>query len=72
MGGYSMKLHHYLLAFAACLSLCYMGYGISPLDLDMSSEPLYGYAYIVRNLYIMFVIFLGIYLLKMYLDHKDN
>lgn len=33
---------------------------------------MYGYAYIVRNLYIMFMIFIGVYLMKIYLDHKDK
>ena len=67
-----MKTSHYFLAFAACVSLCFAGYLISPQDLDMSCDPMYGYAYIVRNLYIMFLIFLGVYLMKIYLDHKDK
>lgn len=67
-----MKLSNILLAFAACAGLCFVGYLISPQNLDMTCDPMYGYAYIVRNLYIMFVIFLGVYLMKMYLDHKDD
>lgn len=68
----SMKFSYISLIFLACMCLCWVGYTVSPLDLVMTTEPMYGYAYIVRNLYIMFTIFMGIYLLKMYLDHKDK
>ncbi len=67
-----MKLRYILLTFVACVSLCFMGYEGSPWYTDMSNWPMPGYAYIVRNLYIMFVIFLGVYLMKIYLDHKDK
>lgn len=68
----SMKFSYISLIFLACMCLCWVGYTASPLVLDMSFEPMYGYAYIVRNLYIMFMIFIGVYLMKIYLDHKDK
>ncbi len=68
-----MKKITYILIWIGCIILSIIGYMTSYYSsaegaFDIERE----YVFLVRNAYIIFILFAGIMLFKMYFDHKEK